>query len=417
MIMTKIHTVLFALCMMEPLAVMARTYTVEEVPNVQLADSTRLVSDPDGLLQPSTVAQLDAALRDLRRRTTVQTALVAVSDVEGGDPDGFATELFEHWGIGNAQNDNGLLILYVPEQRAVVIRTGQGVEGALPDVVAGRILRNDVVPLMRDGEPDRALIAAVKGVDYVLSNPAYADELRAQTAADEAEEWREFVSFIVGSGIAVGLLLALAAVLIWFGRRKRGYGAVYDAYRQGKWVAVFVTMLFVGLPVIGLMLYLLLMRRARTAPRRCDVCGHRMERRQGAEARMLLNPMQQDEALAGSVDYDVWQCPGCGHVNPEGHVRGSIPLKECPACHARLMGLQGSRVTVPPTTRHPGEEVKTYRCRHCGHTDLVKIVLPMLAGGYHGGPGHRGGGFGGGGFGGGSFGGGSTMGGGATGRW
>ena len=102
---------IFFLVAIAAMSAAARTYSVADVPNVHLDDSTRFVSNPDGILSDATVAGIDAAMRDIRRTSSAEAVVVVVDDIEGGDIDEFATDLFEKWGLGKSDKDNGLLIL------------------------------------------------------------------------------------------------------------------------------------------------------------------------------------------------------------------------------------------------------------------------------------------------------------------
>ncbi|MDE6134291.1 MAG: TPM domain-containing protein, partial [Muribaculaceae bacterium] len=132
----------------------AATYTVSSIPNVHLQDSTRYVSNPDGILHPETVARLDEYLNHIRRTTSVEPVVVVVDDIDGGDIDGFATELFTDWGLGKSDLDNGLLILVAKDLRRAAIRPGYGLEGVLPDITCGRILREKMFPAFKRGDYD-----------------------------------------------------------------------------------------------------------------------------------------------------------------------------------------------------------------------------------------------------------------------
>ena len=118
-----------------PVVAMAATYTVDQVPNVHVADSTRFVSDPDGILSPEDLSRADAIMRDIRRQTSAEAVVVVVGDIEGGDIDAFATDLFTKWGLGKSDVDNGLLILVAKDLRRAAIRPGYGLEGVVPDMV------------------------------------------------------------------------------------------------------------------------------------------------------------------------------------------------------------------------------------------------------------------------------------------
>ena len=98
---------IFFLVAIAAMSAAARTYSVADVPNVHLDDSTRFVSNPDGILSDATVAGIDAAMRDIRRTSSAEAVVVVVDDIEGGDIDEFATDLFEKWGLGKSDKDNG----------------------------------------------------------------------------------------------------------------------------------------------------------------------------------------------------------------------------------------------------------------------------------------------------------------------
>ncbi len=152
-------------------------YSIADIPNVHLSDSTRYVSDPEGILSPTAVKELDGKLGGIWRATSAEPVVVVIDRADTDDLDTYATELFESWGIGKKDKDNGLLILISLDQRRAVIRTGQGVEGLIPDAIASRIIRNVMAPRMADGDYDGGTIAAVDAVNEILSDPSARQEL------------------------------------------------------------------------------------------------------------------------------------------------------------------------------------------------------------------------------------------------
>lgn len=95
------------------------TYSVATVPNVHLTDSTRFVTNPDGLLSADAEARANAMLQTLMQQTSAEVVCVAVNDIDA-DPDDFATELFRSWGIGKKDKNNGVLMLIVKRSEDVV---------------------------------------------------------------------------------------------------------------------------------------------------------------------------------------------------------------------------------------------------------------------------------------------------------
>src|SRR6478736_1127721 len=97
--------------------------TLESIPNQKLIDGS-YVSNPDNILDNTTVAQIDTLLTSLETKTTVQVAVVVVQSIGDADIFEFAQSLFTTWGIGKKDKDNGLLLLLVVDQRTVRFHTG-----------------------------------------------------------------------------------------------------------------------------------------------------------------------------------------------------------------------------------------------------------------------------------------------------
>ena len=160
--------IILCLLLFASLAAQARSYRAEDIPNVQRADRTRYVSNPDGILSPGAVARIDSVCGALRDRAIAQVAVVAVDDIAGGDVFDFAVDLFTQWGVGRAENDNGLGILLVKDRREIRFVTGGGLEGVLPDAVCKRIQLKYMLPAFREGDYSRGMVAGVEAAAQLL---------------------------------------------------------------------------------------------------------------------------------------------------------------------------------------------------------------------------------------------------------
>lgn len=402
-------------------AATASAYTVEAIPNVHAADSTRFLSNPDGIISAEAERTVNSEIADIWRASTAEVAAVVVKSIGDSDIDVFATELFRHWGIGKEDKNNGLLILVVTDQRRAVIRTGYGAEGLLPDIVCGRIIRNKMVPFFRKGDYDGGLLSAVSEIRGILTTPGAVEELRSKYGnnAKSDDEGNLFVHYAMFAAVvAFGMLLyALFAAVFGGGGNPYVRFGKLSRMRMPYQVAAFLT-LGMGLP--GLLVVILAARRCRNKRRVCQNCKAKMRKLSEEEDNAYLTPAQDLEERINSVDYDVWICDRCGEIDVFPFPNKETPYQECPVCHAKAAELIADRLVQRPTMRREGKGVKTYRCRNCGRTtdvsytvpqDDVPVIVPFI-GGFGSG---RGGGFGG--FGGGSFGGGSTGGGGASGGW
>ena len=411
------------------LTALARQWTPAEVPNVLTADSTRYTSDPDAFLSHAARMRADSICRAVRTQTSAQIAVVILDSIAGDDPQLFSTQLFRQWGIGNQDNDNGLLFLIVPGQHAAQLTTGYGLEGILPDVTCSAIVRNLMFPAYREGDWDNGTLAGLEAAAAIVSDPENAEEIRSAYLHSEESTINELLDFLkiyVSAGLAAGLLIIL--FMLWLRRRNKAltdHGKYIAMAKYRPWILM-ITAVFAGSPLIGAIPYFLTMKHLRNHRRNCPNCGTEMKKLDEASDNAYLNPGQDLEEKLGSVDYDVWLCPKCGETDILPYVSSTTTYTPCPRCGVRAYSLVRQRVLRQPTSSTPGILIKEYRCRACGHgndeqeridpTPDASIAAGAVLGSMLGGRG-GGGGFGGGGFGGGSFGGGSTGGGGFGGRW
>lgn len=397
--------------------------TPGEVPNVHLQRATSWVSDPDGVLSPSALAQADALLNALNDSTTTEVTVAVVADMSGQDIDSYATELFELWGIGKKDRDNGLLLVISRDDRRAAIRTGYGMEGVINDGRAGRIIRNDIAPNMKAGDPDKALIEAIGSIGDYIRDPEAADYLHSDQKSGKTSGEDDFKEFIKGYGtiaimITVGLIIWL--IIAYTSSRRLTDQQRYTKLENMRLPALMAIPLTLGLAAVAWLPLWLLMRHTRLHRHDCPNCGTRMKRVDEVHDNDYLTPAQDMEEKLNSVDYDVWLCPKCNETDIIPYINRRSNYTVCPVCGARAQALQANRILRQPTTRTEGQGVRIYRCLNCGNINnkpytIAKVVEPpiIIAGGGGGGRGFGGGG----GFSGGSFGGGMTGGGGASGGW
>lgn len=400
----------------------AATYSVEDIPNVHLADSSAYVSDPDGILEEGYKTEINRLMRSVRRNTSAEAVVVIVGDIEGGDIDTFATELFGAWGLGKKDKDNGLLILVAKDLKRAAIRPGYGLEGVLPDIVCGNILRHKMFPLFKEGDYGGGLVAASQVIETILTDPDAAEEIRSQLAdADYGSNDDDIDGFhlylLLAVFVACGMLVILCVYLA--DSRKLDHHDKYMVLDKLKAPYLAFTFLGLGIPLISSLPLLIILYRLRNSPHSCPRCGASMTKVDEVHDNEYLNRPQDLEERIGSVDYDVWLCPSCSETDIEQYVNKASGYVECGYCHAYTAKLYRNRILRQPTTGSEGHGVREYSCINCQHTTSVPYTIPkvistpiVIGSGFGGGRG----GFGGGNFGGG-FGGGMTGGGGASGGW
>ena len=116
----------------------------------------RLVNDLAGLFSASQVRQLEAMLVAFDDSTSNQIAVVTVKDLEGRSPADYAYRIGQDWGVGGKDFNNGIVVLVKPKDERssgqVSIQVGYGLEGAIPDVYAKRIIDNQMIPHFREND-------------------------------------------------------------------------------------------------------------------------------------------------------------------------------------------------------------------------------------------------------------------------
>jgi len=112
----------------------------------------RLVNDLAGVMSSAQQAELEKLLVAYDDSTSTQIAIVTVKTLDGYDVADYANRLYELWGIGGKENNNGVLLLLGFEERKVRIETGYGVEDRLTDALSRRIIEQQLLPAFREGD-------------------------------------------------------------------------------------------------------------------------------------------------------------------------------------------------------------------------------------------------------------------------
>lgn len=409
----------------------ARDYEPDEMVNPNLTNRYEYVSDPENRMSASAKSQVNARLHQLREATSAEVAVAVVPSIGDYSIEDFSEIVFTKWGLGKKDNDNGVLLLISPDSRQVRIQTGYGVEGVLPDITCSHIIRETVIPNMRNDCLDCAVDEATSMISKIMTDPEYAEELRSKlsdnySGIDEAPVSKETWMGFLGAIAAILWLLA-AGSYVSHRIKARKMKSVSEKAFEWRSCLTLLGFLSIGTLLTSLPFYLLALyhyRKARYGTRKCDVCGGKMRYLKGSEALGSLTPSQQFEEKIGSVHYDVHKCEKCGNTEVNAFISNNSPYTQCPHCGTRAYHFIGNRTLRQPTYHSEGEGVSQYRCEYCGNQDDKGFKIPkkdmaaaLAAAAALGTASRRrgGGGFDGG-FGGG-FGGGRTGGGGASGSW
>jgi uncharacterized protein len=395
------------------------------------ADPNARVHDHAGLLSADQRASLEQLTRDIEQRTTAQVAVVTVNSLDGQTIEAYANELFNSWGIGQREANNGVLFLIAPRQRRMRFEVGFGLEPLLTDRLCGEIRDTHVIPRFRENDYPAGIIAGTQQLVRALErNPQAArgipgsGPLLLRTPKQEAFA----ATLVVG---AMAATLAVAGLLL--ASRRLYSTATFVALSLAALCALVIAVYFIGrLPKQDPALLVTfggtglataaawgynVQKYRRFGPHGCSKCSTHLALLSELQEDPKLSAVQQLEETIGSVDYDVWVCPACLNNDTERYIRPFSGFSDCTACQVRAYKEDSPKVITPASTVSAGKARIDGRCVSCNHKTVRFVVLPRIVPSTTSSGGGSSGGFSGGGGGGGGFGGGGSGGGGASGGW
>ena len=120
---------------------------------------------------------------DLEDRSGIQLVVATVGSLEGQEIEPYANELFRTWRLGEADKDNGVLLLVAPNECRVRIEVGYGLEGTLTDALSKVIIANAITPRFKAGDFSGGVTRGVDDIITVLTTDASEWEARPTCAS------------------------------------------------------------------------------------------------------------------------------------------------------------------------------------------------------------------------------------------
>ena len=194
---------------------------------------TGRVVDQANLLSPQQEADLTTRSEALEKQTGRQFVVATVNSLENRTIEDYGYQLGRYWRIGREKEDDGVILLVAPSERKVRIETGYGAEGFLPDILAGRIIRDDILPRFREGDMAAGIMAGADAIIRQMSlTPEQAQEtVNSATAQEQSrDEGGPGILPVIFWGMIIGF------VLLSFARRAGGrrYLGGAPAWRRRK---------------------------------------------------------------------------------------------------------------------------------------------------------------------------------------
>jgi uncharacterized protein len=172
------------------------------------------VSDFAGVLDEETTRTLVVQLRALELDTTAEIAVVTVPSLGDRSLEDYAVQLFKEWGVGQKGANNGILVLIVPSTHDMRIEVGYGLEGDLPDGLAGEIMRRNFMPKFKTGDIPGGVREGVARLIAVVRNAKSQSQSQPQSPLEQStyapppEDW-SWIWILLGPAAVVGILVGL----------------------------------------------------------------------------------------------------------------------------------------------------------------------------------------------------------------
>ncbi len=183
---STITTLLFALLVIPSLLI------AQDLPSEPVGH----VNDFADMLSSSERQQLEQKLRNYRDTTTTVIAIATINSLNGRSVQEVGTTLFNKWNMWQGDKNNGVLLLVAKQERKIRIEVGYGLEGAIPDIMAGRIIREILNPSFKKGDFyegfDRATSAMIQ-----LASGEFTGQLAQKESSSEKNDTASFIIFIL----------------------------------------------------------------------------------------------------------------------------------------------------------------------------------------------------------------------------
>lgn len=181
----------------------------------------QLVNDYAGMLNGTERETLEQKLRAYNDSTSTQITVVIVKSTLPYPPGDYAFELGRRWGVGQKDKDNGVVLLWASDDRKIFIATGRGMEGALPDAIAKRIITNVISPEFKQKMFYRGLD---RGTDEIIK---YA-------AGEYKSDGTEGGDGELPLGVIIFLIIVVIIIIIIISKANKGGGGGLSR-RGGGW--------------------------------------------------------------------------------------------------------------------------------------------------------------------------------------
>ena len=135
----------------------------------ELPSPRGLVNDFAGVIASEYQEKINLLALEVLNKTGATLTVVTLKDIGGANIDEYTNRLYEKWGVGKKGEDRGVMLLVALKERRLRIEVGYGLEGIIPDGLAGQIRDKAMIPYLKKGEYGLGLLNGVYAVASVIA--------------------------------------------------------------------------------------------------------------------------------------------------------------------------------------------------------------------------------------------------------
>lgn len=171
---------------------------------VAVPDLSHRVTDLTATLTAQQTAELDSQLAALEAQKGSQIAVLIVPTLDGEDIAQFGIRVADKWKIGRTKVDDGVILIVAKNDRKLRIEVGYGLEGAIPDAIAKRVIAETITPYFKAGDYYGGIAAGVGQLIKLIEGESLPAPTRASQTDTSGESLLPFMvmGFVIGSFLA-----------------------------------------------------------------------------------------------------------------------------------------------------------------------------------------------------------------------
>ena len=311
------------------------------------------INDYANLLNSADHTNVNDLLVKLRQEHGIEATVLTIDSINDYDTndsslEAFATNLFNTWGIGDPNKNNGVLLLVAVNDRKVRIELGNGYENSYNDEMQ-EVINEHILPSFRNGNFSQGIYRGTRAIVGELTGTWPTDLSSTSSGSSESQPMPVQVSPSSSPEISSS--------------QNTGFN-LHPGFLWGGGATA------VGAAGLGVRRYLRYRRR------RCPDCQTYMTRLAEVADDVYLDTGQKLEEMLQSIDYDAWKCPNCNYHTLYAYRNWFSGFKKCPECSYRTVKVTTTTLEHPTYTS-TGRERITKDCQHCTYHQESIATIPM----------------------------------------